>query len=478
MKTIQQLILNQLVHDKDFFNKVLPYLKRDYFETTAEKVVFDAIHSQAEKYRTQATPDEISVSVQSRRDLTGSDISDVSDLIETAIKAPPSKKVDAEWMVDQAENFCRKRAIHIALFESINIMNGENKKLTEESIPDILKEAISVRFDSKLGSSYFRDVEWRHRKYNEVLEKLPFRIPYFNKITHGGVPRKTLNVIAAGTNSFKSGGLCDFSAGWLLEGKNVLYVTLEMAEERILERIDANLMKLKIQDVHALPFLLFKNKVGEIRDRTPGELIVKEYPPATIHAGHIRALLKELELKDGFVPDVLVVDYLNLMAPMRFRTADNLYTANKAVSEELRGLGVEFDIPVWTATQFNRAGNNNPDPSVDNVGESHGISATADFMIAFIITEELDEKNLILIKQIKNRYNDKSINRKTMLGVNKAMMTLFELGENDPGAEILLNSKRIIQAESAVERVLTDTDEYGLAKITKFGEMFAGKKFT
>lgn len=440
----ENLVLSGLIYNDEYFKKVFPFLKQDYFEDKRNQVVYNEILEYFSKYKKIPTKESILIDIENRNDLTDDDWKK----IKSEVKEYKKPEVEIEWLIDHTEKFVQSRALYLAMTDSISIMQGENKKVKKEAIPDILKDALSICFDPNVGHDYFNDIDKRYEKYNEVLERIKFKLPYFNKITHGGVPKKTLNILAAGTNSFKSGTLCDFASFWLYSGLNVLYISMEMSEESVAERIDANLMALTIQEVKTLPKGQFFKKVKEIESKTNGKLIIKEYPTATVHVGHFRALLSELEIKKSFRPDIIVVDYLNICVPMRFKT-DSLYSANKAIAEELRGLAVEYNLPLWTATQLTRGGQSSSDPSLENVSESHGVAATADFMLALVMTEELDEKNMIMIKQLKNRYNDKAKDKKTMLGVDKARMTLYELDSKITYNE--LNDPKLKDVENEVE---------------------------
>ena len=342
--------------------------------------------------------------------------------------------IDSDFLLEKTENWCQERALHIAIMESINILDGKNEKMTKNAIPELLSEALGVGFDNNIGHDYIDNAEDRYDFYNRVEEKIPFDIELLNIITKGGLPDKTLNIILAGTGVGKSLGMCHIAASSLLQGKNVLYITMEMAEERIAERIDANLLDIPIDQLDKMPKTMFTEKVNNLAKKTVGKLIVKEYPTGAAHAGHFRALLKELKLKKSFIPDIIFIDYLNICASSRMKSmggAINSYTYVKAIAEELRGIAVEFAVPVVSATQTTRSGFSNSDPGLEDTSESFGLPATADLMLAFVSNEELEQSGQIMIKQLKNRYNDPNRNKRFVVGIDRSKMRLYDVEATD-----------------------------------------------
>ena len=345
-----------------------------------------------------------------------------------------SVDIDPDFLLEKTENWCQERALHIAIMESINILDGKNEKMTKNAIPELLSEALGVGFDNNIGHDYIDNAEDRYDFYNRVEEKIPFDIELLNIITKGGLPDKTLNIILAGTGVGKSLGMCHIAASSLLQGKNVLYITMEMAEERIAERIDANLLDIPIDQLDKMPKTMFTEKVNNLAKKTVGKLIVKEYPTGAAHAGHFRALLKELKLKKSFIPDIIFIDYLNICASSRMKSmggAINSYTYVKAIAEELRGIAVEFAVPVVSATQTTRSGFSNSDPGLEDTSESFGLPATADLMLAFVSNEELEQSSQIMIKQLKNRYNDPNRNKRFVVGIDRSKMRLYDAEATD-----------------------------------------------
>lgn len=460
MKKIEDIIISSLIHKKDYFRRVLPYIKLPYFQEKSYQVIFEEITTYYDKFNKVITPDELEVQVVNKTNLFESDYKKALEIVEVVKEQPD---VQDDWLMSTTEAFCKSRDIYLTTSKALEIMHGEDKTYTIDAIPDMLRASIGISFDPNVGHDYFEDWETRYAKYHETLERLPFKLKSLNKITHGGITKKTLNMLAAGTGAFKSGTMCDFAAHYLNIGKNVLYISMEMADVRIAERIEANLMKLTIQDVHKLSKNVFYDKLQKIHDGTKGKLIIKEYPTATVHVGHFRALLNELDMKKGFKPDVIFIDYLNLCIPMRFKGSDNLYTNNKAVAEELRGLAMEYDLPIWSATQLVRGANGSSDVGLKDISESHGIAATADLMLALITTDELEEKSQILVKQLKNRYNDKAVDKSFMLSVDKARMTIKDF---DDGQQL----KRPPQNEK-IKDIIDDLDQtFELKPSNKFAK--------
>ena len=429
METIERTALTQLLNNEDYARKVLPFIKENYFDVREERIIFEEIFKFTEKYRKIPTQTSLEIEVGERKDLT-----DVEhDKVVEIIKSLNSTEVDFDWLVDTTEKFCKDKAIYNAIVEGISIIDGKDKKRSPDAIPDILTDALGVSFDDSVGHDYLLDSDDRYTYYHKVEERIPFDLEYFNRITKGGLPPKTLNIALAGTGVGKSLFMCHMAANCLSQGKNVLYVTLEMAEERIAERIDANLMNISMEDLHSLPKKMFENKIAQIQKNTGGKLIVKEYPTASAHSGHFRGLLKELAIKKSFKPDILFIDYLNICSSSRFKGNANVgsYFYIKAIAEELRGLAVETNVPIMSATQTTRSGFTSTDIGLEDTSESFGLPATADFMFAITSSEELDKVNQVAIKQLKNRYGDPNTNRRFVVGIDRSKMKLSDV-ENSP----------------------------------------------
>jgi len=439
METIELTILKNLIHDEEYLRKVLPFLESDYFENPSQKMVFEEINFFAAKYNCPITIEALGIEVSNRTDINESSFKDVSILIDRL-----SEKVTCEynWLVNTTEKWCRDRAIYLALMESIGIADGQNSKKSQDAIPSILQDALSVSFDNNIGHDYLQNYKERYDFYHKKEEKIEFDLEYFNKITKGGLPNKTLNVALAGTGVGKSLFMCHVASSVLLQGRNVLYITMEMAEERIAERIDANLLNVPIQDIASLPKSMFDSKVNSLAKKTQGTLIIKEYPTASAHAGHFKSLLNELALKKSFRPDIIFIDYLNICASSRYRgnSTVNSYSYIKAIAEELRGLAVEANVPIVSATQTTRSGYGSSDVELTDTSESFGLPATADLMFALISTEELEGLGQILVKQLKNRYNDPTIHKRFVVGIDRAKMRLYDC-EQSAQNDILDNSK-------------------------------------
>ena len=403
LQTIERTALTQLVSNEEYARKVLPFIKGDYFSDRIERTIFEEITKFVEKYKKIPTQTSLEIEVQSRKDF--------------------------DWLVDTTEQFCKDKAVYNAIVEGIQIIDGKDKNRDAGAIPNILTDALAVGFDNTVGHDYLLDSDARYDYYHKIEEKIPFDLEFFNKITKGGLPPKTLNIVLAGTGVGKSLFMCHVSANCLTQGKNVLYITLEMAEERVAERIDANLMNVSMEDLYDLPKRMYDDKIQKIAKSTAGKLIVKEYPTASAHSGHFRGLIKELALKKSFKPDILFIDYLNICSSSRFKGAIsvNSYMYIKAIAEELRGLAVETNVPIMSATQTNRAGFVSTDIGLEDTSESFGLPATADLMFALISNEELDELNQIAVKQLKNRYNDPTINKKFVLGIDRSRSKLYDV---------------------------------------------------
>ena len=425
MEKVEFLILRNLLHNEEYSRKVIPFIQPEYFERSSEKIVFQEIIQFIVKYNTQITTEALSIEVEKRTDLGENDIKEVRDIIYALID---HNIVDGQWLLDTTEKWCRDRAIYIALMESIHIADGNDEKKTRDAIPSILSDALAVSFDNNIGHDYLQNYEERYEFYHRKEEKIEFDLEYFNKITKGGLPNKTLNIALAGTGVGKSLFMCHVASSVLLQGRNVLYITLEMAEERIAERIDANLLNVPIQELAELPKQIFENKINTLVNKTKGHLIIKEYPTASAHVGHFKSLLNELALKKSFRPDIIFIDYLNICASSRYRgnLSVNSYSYIKAIAEELRGLAVEFNVPIVSATQTTRSGYGNSDVELTDTSESFGLPATADLMFALISTEELENLGQIMVKQLKNRYNDPTMYKRFVLGIDRAKMRLYD----------------------------------------------------
>ena len=428
-QTIERTALTQLVTNEEYARKVLPFLKGDYFSDKTERTIFEEISKFVDKYNKIPTQTSLEIEVQSRKDLNETDYSKVVDVIKTL----KPTAVDFDWLVDTTEKFCKDKAVYNAIVEGISIIDGKDKKRDADAIPSILTDALAVGFDNRVGHDYLLDYDDRFEFYHKIEEKIPFDLEFFNKVTKGGLPPKTLNIALAGTGVGKSLFMCHVAANCLSQGRNVLYITLEMAEERIAERIDANLMNISIDDLHELPKQMFDDKINKIIKKTSGKLIVKEYPTASAHTAHFRGLIKELAIKKTFKPDIIFVDYLNICASSRFKGAQNVnsYMYVKAIAEELRGLAVETNVPIMSATQTTRSGFVSSDIGLEDTSESFGLPATADFMFALISNEELDDLNQIAVKQLKNRYNDPTMNKRFVLGIDRAKMRLFDVDSSE-----------------------------------------------
>ena len=437
MDKLEVIILKHLVYTEDYCRKVLPFIKPEYFETHEERVIFEEINSYVQGYQTPPPLNALAIECERRTDLSQDGFKKILDLLNQFTE----ERVDFDWLINTTEKWCKDRAVYLSLLESIKIADGKDKTRSRDAIPSILQEALGVCFDEHVGHDYIVDFESRYDFYHRKEEKIPFDLEFFNKITKGGLPAKTLNIALAGTGVGKSLFMCHVAASSLLQGKNVLYITLEMAEERIAERIDANLLNINIQNLTDLPKAMYESKIVKIAQRTVGKLIIKEYPTASAHSGHFKSLLNELALKKGFKPDIIFIDYLNICSSSRFKgTIVNSYTFVKAIAEELRGLAVEFSVPIVSATQTTRSGYGSTDVDLTDTSESFGLPATADLMFALISTEELESVNQILVKQLKNRYNDPTMNKRFIVGIDRAKMRLYDV---DQGQQTLVDSGQI-----------------------------------
>ena len=424
MDKVEILILRNLLYNEEYLRKVVPFIKADYFEDPQQKIVFEEVLNFVSEYNQPATKEVLCIEVEKRQDINDTTFQEITKLISYLEDVP----TDFDWLVDTTEKWCRDRAIYLALMESIALADGKDKEKDRDAIPSILSDALAVSFDTHIGHDYLLDYEQRYESYHKKEDKIEFDLEYFNKITKGGLPNKTLNVALAGTGVGKSLFMCHMASSVLLNGRNVLYITMEMAEEKIAERIDANLLNVPIQDLVDLPRTSFENKVTNISKKTQGQLIIKEYPTASAHSGHFKALLNELALKKSFKPDIIFVDYLNICASSRYKGSANInsYTLVKSIAEELRGLAVEAEVPIVSATQTTRSGYGSSDVDLTDTSESFGLPATADLMFALISTEELEQLGQIMVKQLKNRYNDLSVFKRFVVGIDRAKMRLYD----------------------------------------------------
>ena len=424
MEKVEFLILRNLLYNEEYLRKVIPFIEPDYFEDLLQKIVFEEISKFITQYNKLATKEILCIEVENRSDINDTSFKEVTDLIG-GLEDEPS---DLEWLMDTTEKWCRDRAIYLALMESIQLADGKDESKGRDAIPSILSDALSVSFDNHVGHDYLQDYEERFHSYHRKEDRIPFDLEYFDKITKGGLPNKTLNIALAGTGVGKSLFMCHLASSVLLQGKNVLYITLEMAEEKIAERIDANLLNVNIQDITDLPKQMFDSKVTNLAQKTQGTLIIKEYPTASAHSGHFKSLLNELALKKSFRPDIIFIDYLNICASSRYRAGSNVnsYSYIKAIAEELRGLAVEANLPIVSATQTTRSGFASSDVDLTDTSESFGLPATADLMFALISTEDLEPLNQIMVKQLKNRYNDPTMNKRFVVGIDRAKMRLYD----------------------------------------------------
>jgi len=427
---IENVILNKLLTDEEYLRKVIPFVKEEYFHESAGKTILHYLKDFVEKFNSPPSFSALEICAQNDKTVNEVTYKQFVEKLETI------KDLDTEtnmkWLLEETEKFCKDKAVYNAIMQSIQIIDGSDKQHSQDGIPAILQEALGVCFDNNVGHDYIDNSDSRFEYYHRDEEKLPFDLEMFNKITGGGLPNKSLNIALAGTGVGKSLFMCHMAASVLAKGKNVLYVTLEMAEERIAERIDANLMNVNIQELKDLSKTMFDQRIAKIRKMTNGKLIVKEYPTASAHVGHFRALLNELQLKKNFAPDIIFVDYLNICASSRFKSGVgvNSYTYVKAIAEELRGLAVEFDLPIVSATQTTRSGYANSDVELTDTSESFGLPATADLMFALISTEELDKLGQLMVKQLKNRYNDPGLNKRFMIGIDRGKMRLYDLEDS------------------------------------------------
>ncbi len=431
MSQLEQTVLRNIITNENYMRKVLPFIKSAYFEGEY-KLVFKQLVKYVSKYNRLPTQEAFLIEIDQSDVVPDEKYAEVVEIVPHIFTKEP---VDEEWLLDKTEEWCQQRAIHLAILESINIIDGKSEKFNKNAIPELLTEALAISFDNSIGHDYFEDMEKRFLYYSEDQPRIPFDIDFFNKITGGGIFNKTLTIALAGTGVGKSLFMCHMAAASLLMGHDVLYITMEMSEEKIAQRIDANLLDIPINQIESTPYDLFSSKVNGLKVRTTGRLIIKEYPTGGAHSGHFRALLNDLKLKKQFKPKIIFIDYLNICASSRLKgmgNAVNSYSYIKAIAEELRGLGVEFDVPIVSATQTTRAGYGSSDPGLEDTSESFGLPATADLMFALISNEELDKDGQIMVKQLKNRYNDPNFCKRFIIGVNKLHMRLFDV---DPSVQ-------------------------------------------
>ena len=428
MERIERTAIRNLIHNEVYCRKVLPFIKEEYFNDRLEKLLFTEIYKFVNKYNNLPTKESLSIEINSNKTINEDEYKKITDILSTLNPEP----VNLEWLVETTEKFCKDRSIHNAVLTGIQIIDGKDRDHTPEYLPELLTNALGVSFDQKVGHDYLLDSKERYDFYKKKEERLELDLDFFNKITRGGIPSKTLNICLAGTGVGKTMFMTHLASSVLLQGKNVLYITLEMAEERIAERIDANLLNVGMSDLEELPYQMYETKINKLQSKTTGTLIIKEYPTATANTSHFKNLISELALKKSFKPDIVFVDYLNICTSSRFKSGSNVnsYTMIKAIAEELRGLAVEHDIPIFSATQTTRGGFVSSDVGLEDTSESFGLPATADFMFALISSEELEEKNQIMVKQLKNRYNDPTVNRKFILGVDRSKMRFYDVEQS------------------------------------------------
>jgi replicative DNA helicase len=428
---LELAILKNLVYNEDYLRKVLPFLKTDYFSDRTERTLFNEITSFTETYNTPPTTEALAIAVKEKNTLTDDEVTKCEEYIKE-IESHRTTETEIQWLVDKTEGFCQEKAIYNGVLRAISILDGKDKTHDKGSIPSLLSDALAVSFDTTVGHDYLENSDARFEFYHRKEERIPFDLDCFNKITKGGLPAKTLNIALAGTGVGKSLFMCHVAAGAMVQGKNVLYITLEMAEEKIAERIDANLLNVTLDDLMDLPKDMYDKKVARVKEKVTGKLIIKEYPTASASVTHFRTLLNELNLKRSFKPDIIFIDYLNICCSSRIKAGANInsYTYVKSIAEELRGLAVEYNVPIVSATQTTRSGFTSSDPGLEDTSESFGLPATADLMFALISSEELEEMGQIMVKQLKNRYNDPTYYKRFTVGVDRAKMKLYDVEQS------------------------------------------------
>jgi len=443
---IENTIISSLFFNEEYTRKVLPFIKEEYFSNRVEQLLFGEVFGFIEKYNNLPTKDAILIELNSRRDINEEELQHIKDYVVSV----ENTEADVQWLLNTTEKFCKDRAVHNAVLAGIKILDNKDKKQSPEAIPHILSEALSVSFDKSVGHDYIEDAESRFKFYHTKEKRYQFDLDYMNRITKGGVPSKTLNIALAGTGVGKSLFMCHVAASYLLQGLNVLYITLEMAEERIAERIDANLLDVTMEDLHDMPQSLYDGKIKKLREKTQGQLIIKEYPTASAHSGHFKSLINELALKKSFKPDVIFIDYLNICSSARFKGGNiSSYFYIKAIAEELRGLAVEANVPIFSATQTTRTGFVSTDLGLEDTSESFGLPATADFMFALMSNEELEKLGQMKVKQLKNRYNDPSVNRAFIIGVDRSKMRLYDVQQS---SQNIVDANQVEQKEDAYNK--------------------------
>jgi replicative DNA helicase len=428
---LEQAILKNLIYNEEYLRKVLPFIKSEYFSDRTEKYIFNEIESFTTKYNSTPSTEAIGIALKEKNSLTGDEVQKCESYIQD-IESNKNTETKLEWLIDKTEKFCQEKAVYNAVLGSISILEGKDKSQDKGAIPKILSDALAISFDTSVGHDYLENSDDRYEFYHRKEERIPFDLEYFNKITKGGLPTKTLNIALAGTGVGKSLFMCHVAAGCMVQGRNVLYITLEMSEEKIAERIDANLLNVTTDELVELTKEVYDKKVSRVRGKTTGKLIIKEYPTAAASSVHFRTLLNELNLKRSFVPDIIFIDYLNICCSARIKAGANInsYTYVKAIAEELRGLAVEFNVPIVSATQTTRSGFTSSDPGLEDTSESFGLPATADLMFALITSEELESMNQIMVKQLKNRYNDPTHYKRFTIGIDRSKMKLYDIEQN------------------------------------------------
>ena len=431
MKRLETTILKNLIFNEDYARKILPFIKSEYFTDNTEKILFEEVNEYINHYKNLPTSESLVINFTESKKLTEQQVRDSIEMLRE-INAEREEKSDNAWLIDNTEKFCQDKAIYNAIMKSVQILDNKSENDSKGSIPKLLSDALGVSFDSSVGHDYVEDADNRFDFYHKHETKIPFDLDIFNKITKGGLPQKTLNIALAGTGVGKSLFMCHVAGSCLSQGLNVLYITMEMAEERIAERIDANLLNIDIADLNSISKQDYDRKFSALKVKTQGKLIIKEYPTAAASALHFRSLLNELQLKKSFKPDIIFIDYLNICASARIKAGANVnsYSYIKAIAEELRGLAVEFSVPIVSATQTTRSGFTSSDPGLEDTSESFGLPATADFMFALISTEELQQLNQIMVKQLKNRYNDPNTFKRFMVGIDRSKMKLYDVEQS------------------------------------------------
>lgn len=454
--TIETNILSQLINSESYARKVLPFLKEEYFQTVTDRLIVTKIKQYMEKYNVPPSKEALIIELDDEelREV------DYNESVSQVERMTVDEDTNEQWLIDKTEEFCQEKAVYNAIMESIHIIDGKSKDKTKTAIPQVLSDALAVSFDNHIGHDFIEDYRERFDFYHHKEERVPFDLEYMNKITKGGIPRKSLNIILAGTGVGKSLAMCHFAASNMMQGKNVLYITMEMAEEKIAERIDANLLNVRVDDLVKLEKSMYDKKIADLRARTPGRLIIKEYPTASAHAGHFRHLINELKIKRNFIPDIIYIDYLNICSSSRTKAIGgtiNSYTFIKAIAEELRGLAVEKNVPIVSATQTTRSGFNNSDLGLEDTSESFGLPATADFMFAIINSDEMEQLNQLMVKQLKNRYNDPTLYKRFVIGVDRAKMRLYDV-------------EQIAQQDIVDDGPVMDNTDVGKALNQSFGK--------